>query len=168
MALSADTTHETRPGPLRSGAFTVKNAATIYGNALVGLGMPGHASAGYVFPYAPAAYVCPVGFAIGPEQLGDTSASPVPTTEVSIEEHERKLTITGLAGTVADVGKAVWASADGTFTLTEQSNGWVIGTIKESVSATQAWVAIHSWQQFLLQYRTEVAQVFSPTPTPTP
>lgn len=158
-----------RSGPDNIWRIPVVDSDIAYAGTLVGLALPGHASAGYLVPYAPAANLCPIGFALDSAVTGDSSATPKPAQSVDIGGGIHLLTVAGIAGTQADVGDIVWASADDTFTLSEQSNGWPIGRIIGTFSATQVYVLVFSAAVLLEQFWTqETSQAFSPTPTPTP
>lgn len=127
MALAADTPRVYELGDINS--VPVKASTTIYEGAAVGL-TSGYARglvAGDDF----------VGFA---ERQADNSA--VATDGAIncrvISKGLAELTITGVA--VTDVGLPVYASADGTFTLTQGSNSY-IGNVYRYVKANTAIVA---------------------------
>lgn len=127
MALSADTPRDYELGDINS--VPVKASTKIYEGAAVGL-TSGYARglvAGDDF----------VGFA---ERQADNSAV---ATDGNINcrvisKGIAKLTITGVA--VTDVGLPVYASADGTFTLTQGSNSY-IGNVYRYVTTNTAMVA---------------------------
>lgn len=127
MALSADTPRDYELGDINS--VPVKASTKIYEGAAVGL-TSGYARglvAGDDF----------VGFA---ERQADNSAV---ATDGNINcrvisKGIAKLTITGVA--VTDVGLPVYASADGTFTLTQGSNSY-IGNVYRYVTTDTAMVA---------------------------
>ncbi len=127
MALSADTPRVYELGDINS--VPVKASTTIYEGAAVGL-TSGYARglvAGDDF----------VGFA---ERQADNSAV---ATDGAINCRVKSkgiatLTITGVA--VTDVGQPVYASDDGTFTLTQGSNSY-IGNVYRYVGANTAQVA---------------------------
>lgn len=127
MALAADTPRVYELGDINS--VPVKASTTIYEGAAVGL-TSGYARglvAGDDF----------VGFA---ERQADNSA--VATDGAIncrvISKGLAELTITGVA--VTDVGQPVYASADGTFTLTQGSNSY-IGNVYRYVTTNTAIVA---------------------------
>lgn len=127
MALSADTPRDYELGDINS--VPVKASTKIYEGAAVGL-TSGYARglvAGDDF----------VGFA---ERQADNSATATDgyiNCRV-ISKGIAKLTITGVA--VTDVGLPVYASADGTFTLTQGSNSY-IGNVYRYVTTNTAMVA---------------------------
>lgn len=127
MALSADTPRVYELGDINS--VPVKGSAKIYEGSAVGLtsGYARALTAGDDF----------VGFA---ERQADNSAD---STDGAINcrvisKGLIKLTITGVA--VTDVGLPVYASADGTFTLTQSTNSY-IGNVYRYVTTDTAIVA---------------------------
>jgi len=133
MALSADTPRVYELGDINS--VPVKASTTIYEGAAVGI-TSGYARglvAGDDF----------VGFA---ERQADNSATATDgyiNCRV-ISRGLAKLTITGVA--VTDVGQPVYASADGTFTLTQGSNSY-IGLVYRYVTTDTAIVAFKATGQ---------------------
>jgi hypothetical protein len=127
MALSADTPRDYELGDINS--VPVKASTKIYEGAAVGL------TSGYA-----RGLVAGDDFAGFAERQADNSAV---ATDGNINcrvisKGIAKLTITGVA--VTDVGLPVYASADGTFTLTQGSNSY-IGNVYRFVGANTAMVA---------------------------
>lgn len=147
-------------------SFRVVNADIVYASALVGQALIGHASAGYILPYAPAALLCPIGWSVDPAVTGDTSASPVPEASIDIGGGGKLLTVTGIANTIADIGKDVFPVTDNTFNLVRVANQIAIGTIYRSHSSTQVWVQTEPMWKYLNMW--DVDEVPTPTPSPTP
>lgn len=140
MALAADTPRITSPAS--STTAQVANTAVAYDGALLAMGTPQHAtsaSRGRVFPWTGALGEFPLGFCYQGKVTGDTSATPPNATSVWIADTRvNSCPVTGLAGTVADNMKWVYATADGTFTLTRPAdpNGEPVGvTIQFQTSA---------------------------------
>lgn len=140
MALSADTPRDTSTA--NGTNAQVANTAIAYDGGFQAMGTASHgtaASRGRVFPFTGAAGEFPIGFAIQGKVTGDTSATPPTTTSIWLADTRvNSCPVTGLAGTVADNCKWVYATADGTFTLTRPSdpNGDPVGlTIQFKTSA---------------------------------
>lgn len=127
MALSANTI---RPydtdGPITNNELPVKASSTIYEGSAVG------ASAGYARALVAADQF--LGFALA-KAVGGTSDGDV---RVNVRSAGRvQLTVTAA---VTDIGADVYASDDGTFTLTATSNSFV-GKIHRWVSSTVSIVS---------------------------
>jgi len=140
MALAADTPRITSPA--NSTTAQVANTAVAYDGALLAMGTPQHgtsASRGRVFPWTGALGEFPLGFCYQGKVTGDTAATPPDATSVWIADTRvNSCPVTGLAGTVADNMKWVYATADGTFTLARPAdpNGEPVGvTIQFQTSA---------------------------------
>lgn len=131
MALSADTPRDYELGTINE--LPVKASTKIYEGAAVG-----DDAAGYVRglvagdPFR--------GFAQRQADNSDVATDGNINCKV-ITEGKVKLTITGIA--ITDVNKAVYASADGTFTLTEGSNSH-IGYVFRYVAANTAIVCFYN------------------------
>ena len=157
-----------RVGPANIWRVPVVNGDIVYAGTLVGLGMTGHAGAGYLVPYTSVTKLCPIGFALDAAVTGDSSASPKPAQSVDIGGGVHLLTVVGIAGTQADLGKRVWATADDTFSLVEQDAGYSIGVVLAAYSSTQVYVLVHPASVLLMRYHSVAEPDFTPTPTPTP
>ena len=132
MALSALVRRQSQLG--HQAEFGVLANAVIFQGAAIGL------SAGYARPLTAGDPF--IGFAL--ETVTGSAANGGKTVAVETEGNY-KLTITSVA--ITDVGKAVYASDDGTFTLTQGSNSR-IGTVYAYDSANTAWVAFETVDKF--------------------
>lgn len=166
MTLAADATLIKVGASIKS--FRVVNGDIIYASALVGLALPGHGSEGFILPYAPAAFLCPIGFAMDAAITGDSSGTPVPRQSVDIGGGIIRLTVTGIANTVADVGKKVFPLTDNTFNLVEILNQIRIGNIVDSVSSTQVDVLVPPMFKLLNDWYENEQPTPTPTATPSP
>lgn len=136
MALSANVIRQSHGDPASMQA-QVANTAVLYQGAYVAGGSESHgtaASRGRIFPWTGAAGQIPLGFSLSGAITGDTSATPPTAARVgtgpSIVEF---CPVTGLAGTVVDNFKKVYATADGTFTLTRPAapNDFPVGFTRQ-------------------------------------
>ena len=130
MALSTDTPREAI-SKISMGDQVV-NAAVVYGGAFVAMGMQGHgtsANRGRLYGYNDEAGALPLGFSMGYVATGATSTNPPPETEVDLLGGRYYVGVTGAAGDRTDVGKLVYASDDGTFTLTRPTVGHALGMV---------------------------------------
>ncbi len=145
-------------------ALRVKDGETIFAGAFVALAGPGHATDdGYALNYvADVAGTIPVGWALQ-KVVGDTDASPVPDVEVDIGGRLiEKCSVTGAAGDVTDVGKPVYMTDNGTFTLTAPTTGQrrvKIGYISRFVSAGKADVYTFSFAELLAIYHATNGEI---------
>jgi hypothetical protein len=127
MALSADTPRIYELGDINE--VPVKASTSIYEGAAVGM------TSGYARGLVAGDQF--VGFAQRKADNSATATDGYINCKV-ISKGLIKLTISGIA--VTDIGKAVYASADGTFTLTEGSNS-PIGTVYRYVTTDTCVVA---------------------------
>lgn len=151
MALSAAVVREDRGTELMNPQ--VVNTAVVYAGGLTALCNRDHgtsASRGRAKPWAGLIGERPIGFdnhqsaVIGSSvggTTGDTSASPI--VRVGVDGSGRtfaRLAVSNLAGTIADVGRLVYATADGTFdiSLPALPNRLPIGIIADFFSSTLA------------------------------
>lgn len=143
MALAANTTRRARAFPAGGAEGEAVNAAEIYGGAYLAAGGPSHATAttrGRYLPWASTINQIPMGFA-RTRETGATAAVPAPTAKVNPEPVViERLAVTG-ASALGDFGKKVYASDDGTFTLTRPAVGIPVGFVLNWVSATLCDVA---------------------------
>lgn len=151
MAISTDTIRPGLDGQTHV-ALVAKSGETIYAGSFVAIGGPGHADAGYAFKYVPdVANVIPVGFATK-NVVGDgTKLVPVKIGGGIL----RAITVAGVAGSIADVGKEVYLTDDGTFTVAAQTSGnrrHIVGIITRYVTATTFDVLTYSFTDNLLRY----------------
>ena len=112
--------------------YEVIAAERVYEGAAVALN-----ASGYAAPLSPASGYIFKGFAVKHADNHD-GAEGAKTVQV-YQKGKLELSVTGVAG-VSDVGKAVYASDDDTFTLTKGSNLF-IGTVDRYVSTGVAIVA---------------------------
>src|SRR3989304_3376522 len=127
MVLAAtDTSHIVRTGSLyREDGITDE----FYAGGYAAIGSPNHgtsATVGRILPFNDAAEYIPLGFIVN-RVTGDVSASEIPEVIVDIEGGIRYVSVTGLVGTKADLSAMVYATDDGTFTLTRPTVGIALG-----------------------------------------
>lgn len=141
MALAANGTAVVRDNVQL--AIQAANTAIIFNQSRLAGGDRSHATAasrGRAFPYTGADGEIPLGFSTS-RQTGDTSATPIveATADLSGRVH-KNIAVTGLAGTVADNLRKVYAiTDDNTFTITKPStNALPVGVISRFISATNA------------------------------
>ena len=145
-------------------AFRVKDAETIFAGAFVALAGPSHATAdGYALNYvADVAGIIPCGWALQ-KVVGNISATPVPEVEVDIGGRlVEKCAVTGAAGDITDVGKPVYLTDNGTFTLTAPTSGQrrvKIGYVTQFVSAGVADVYTFSFAELLALYHATNGEI---------
>lgn len=162
MALSAPAVRRSRPADLVQPQ--VVNAAVVYPGGYTAWANQNHAtsaSRGRTLPWTGAAGQIPAGFCDAQTPVlgstvtgttGNTSASPI--TRVGIDGAGRiveRCAVTGLAGTIADVNKLVYATDDTTFSLVYPSapNQTPVGIVVDFVSSTLAHVEFFSRQTLL-------------------
>ena len=151
MALSADTIRDVRTRSIQ--AFKVLNTSVIYKGSQTSIAGPTHAtgaSQGYSFAYTGAAGEIPVGFSdVG--KTGDTSASPVVENYVSFEGVTlEQIAVTGVSA-ITDIGKPIYMSDDGTFTLTRPTRGIAFGVVIRWHSSTSCDAFFFSFEALLNQ-----------------
>lgn len=136
MALSANLVRRKRETMVM--AWQAVHSSAIYAGGYMALGSRDHATAanrGRIYPYNDELGAIPLGFALQ-QQTGNTGASPIPEAEVEIGETiVQNCAVTGAAGTYADVGRLVYATDDGTFTLTRPTIGIALGMIVRARAA---------------------------------
>lgn len=165
MTLAADVQMIKRTHVINN--FRAVDSDILYAGALVGIALPGHASAGYILPYAPAQYLMPIGFAMDAAVTGDASASPVPEQSVDIGGGIVALTVTGIANDVTDIGKRVFPLTDNTFALVESAAYQImIGIVVGNRSSTEVDVLVCPMCSIAAIWEAE--EIPTPTPTPTP
>lgn len=145
MALARDTFYQertdTKLGPV------VQSGAVIYGSALMALGHPTHATSGkrgLAYPFNDEAGAIPLGFADQP-LTGDGSLRASIAAGSSI----RRVAVTGASSAAASNGKWVFATDDGTFTLTKTVPNIPVGIVVDWVVSTTAWVYFLSFGELL-------------------
>ncbi len=126
---------------LYAGAYQCVNART-HGTV---------ASVGRVQPYTSTANQIPVGFQRAENKTGDTSATPIPRSNLwAGPVIVKSLAITGLAGTFADVGRIFYATADDTFTLTRTDPDLPLGIITDFETASVATARFFSMAELAI------------------
>ena len=139
-ALSTDTPRTT--ATILGTQAQVVNADTAYLGGVAAVCTPQHAtsgSRGRTEPFSGAVGQLVAGLYSRATRLGDTAASPPVATSISIEDQRVEyLEVSGLAGTVADNFKLVYASTDNDFTLTRPSapNGSPVGIVVQFRTST--------------------------------
>lgn len=122
-------------------SLEVVNAAVIYNGALCSF----DTTTGGIKPFDGTKADQIAGWHFGDTITGDTSANPKVRAAIYTGPGVwRNLTVAGLAGTVADQGKPVWATDDGTYTVTDPSStGAEVGTVGKWISATKCDVKMN-------------------------
>ena len=134
MALSGNATYTTQSNEVIN--VPVKSGATIYNGALL---MDNSGAT----PYDGTIGAILLGWHFG-DVNDDASSSPIKTAKIARGGFRiLGLAVTGLGGTIADVGLPVYATDDGTYTITNPTTHTVrVGTISRFVSASVADVAM--------------------------
>jgi len=146
-ALSTDTPRTT--ATILGTQAQVVNADTAYSGGVAAVCTTQHAtsgSRGRTEPFSGAVGQLVAGLYSRATRLGDTSASPPTATSISIEDQRVEyLAVTGLAGTVADNFKLVYASTDNDFTLTRPSapNGNPVGIVVQFRTSTTCDIILY-------------------------
>ncbi len=106
------------------------------------------------------------GWHVGEQTTGDTSASPPPRAQIISGPFTwHACPVTGLAGTVADQGKRVWATDDGTYTVIDPGSiGAEVGMVEYYINSTTADVIMHN----VLGHVDSLSALPTPTPSPSP
>lgn len=146
MALSADLIRRTRNAFLAE--LEVANAATVYQGGYMAAGSWNHgtsASQGRAFAWTKSAHEIPLGFpepdtTVAAGLLGNTSASPIPKVAFNPKHPAGKgiverVTVVG-ASARADFAKRVYATDDGTFTLTRADPDMPVGFVMRWITST--------------------------------
>jgi hypothetical protein len=137
MALAANANYTVRDTvQLACQAVT---AAELYNGAYLYGGSRDHATAinrGRIAPWSGVAGQIPLGFA-SKRTTGNTAVVPIVEGEVDLGGRVMKnIAVTGLAGTVADNFRVVYATDDNTFTLVRPAVGHPVGIVTRFISAT--------------------------------
>ena len=111
-----------------------------------------------------------LGWHVDESVTGDTSASPKPRASLITGPFRwPSAPVSNLAGTVADNGKRVWATDDGTYTVQDPGgNGAEVGYVDNYVSSSYADVIFFMRGGYVDTLSTLPTPSPSPTPTPTP
>lgn len=122
-------------------ALEAVDAASIFNQSAMMLGAASHGTAatrGRAQAWNDEVGAIPLGWSMA-RTTGDTAASPIVNAEVDLQSRIfSNVAVTGLAGTVADVGKVVYMTDDATFTLTRPTLGHPMGVISRWRSSTNA------------------------------
>lgn len=141
MALSANANIVTRAtGGAREFTSIVKSGSVIYNGALC---MFDTTSGGLVEPYAAGANLILAGWHLGDTVTGSSS---YPVAKLHSQIGTVLLTVATLANDSTDIGKPVYATDDGTYTVTAPANGVVVGTVVQNAlggfaASGTAWVS---------------------------
>lgn len=140
----------------------IKNSSVLYYGALVSC----DTDTGAAKPYDGTESDKLLGWHVEESVTGDTSASPKPRASLITGPFRwRKCPVSNLAGTVADNGKRVWATDDGTYNVQDPGgSGAEVGYIDNYVNSSYADVIMH----FRGGYCDTLSTLPTPTPTPTP
>lgn len=134
MALSANARYTTKPDTIIN--VPVKSGATIYDGSLC---MGGATTGGPATPYDGTIGAILLGWNFG-DVNDDGTASPTKTAKLAKGGFIfLGLTVAGLSGSAADIGKKVYATDDGTYTVTSNTThqvpvGFVCGTVASAPS----------------------------------
>lgn len=137
--------------------FPVANTVTAYAGGLQALWMPGGTAPGFAVPWTAAAFKVPVGFhrplRVNGSVAGDGTLVNANRSNIwGASQFIVDLAVTGLAGTGADNGQLVYATADGTFTLTPPASlALPVGVVVKEQTATICTVQFFSFVENLLQ-----------------
>ena len=107
-----------------------------------------------------------LGWHVEETKTGDTTASPKPRASLITGPFRwTNCPVSNLAGTVADNGKRVWATDDGTYNVTDPGGaGAEVGYVDNYVSSSLADVIFY----FRGGYVDTLSVLPTPSPTPTP
>jgi len=127
MALAANADYDVRPvvrvDPI---AMVLLTAAVAYSGAL----LSHDTTTGAVKPFDGTQTDRLAGWHFGDAVTGLTTATPAPRAKVTRGGFSIKdLTVGGLANTAADYGAPVYATDDGTYTITDPGSGQKIGVV---------------------------------------
>ena len=164
MALSANRTDLVISQDSLSGKITpeILDDAVLYYGALCSC----DADTGACKPYDGTEADKMLGWHVEESITGDTSASPKPRASlITGPFYWHRCPVTGLAGTAADIGKRVWATDDGTYTVTDPGSvGTEVGVVVMYSTSSVADV----WMRNILGQVDVYSVLPTPTPTPTP
>ncbi len=134
MALTGNAFYTTKGNDVLN--VPVKSGATIYDGALL---MADTTTGGAAEPYDGTIGAILLGWHFG-DVNDDATSSPTKTAKLAVGSFTvLGLTVAGLGGTAADIGKAVYATDDGTYTVTNPTTHTVVaGHVQNYVSASVA------------------------------
>lgn len=126
MALSANTNYDVRMTTgVRPVSMVIKNSSVVYNGAL----LSHDTTEGEVKPFDGTQTDKLVGWHFGDSKTGNSSEPRVRATVWKGGFIIKDLTVGGLLNTSADYGAPVYATADGTYTVTDPGSGQKIGRI---------------------------------------
>lgn len=158
MALTGNANYDFRPA--NEEAIEIVDAVQIFAHSYTAIVHRNDTVAterGRLRPFTSANFRIPLGLSQDKDLGNLAPTSPQATgpikAKISFTRGDaRTLPVTGLAGTFADVGREVYATDDGTFTLTRAAKAALIGFVVQPRSSAQAVVALISGlDQLLLQ-----------------
>ena len=152
MALARDENYDTHTG--KNLDPQIVNAARVYGQAVVGVGLPGIATAaeqGRAKPWVPENSLMPAVMSVDGDTTGNTAAADPPRLRLDTEKRVLKeVTVAGLAGDQTDMFRMVYMSDDNTFTITPPATlAFPVGLTTRAVTATTADVMLLSLETLL-------------------
>jgi hypothetical protein len=157
MALSSSNSRPSKGADVLN--TQIADAVQLYAGSLGGLRGPGHATTqGYLDTFDNEAGMVPLGGFIHHQELGDTSASPPTRAAVTLCPGLYELAVTGAASR-ADIGKAVYATDDDTFTLTRPANGRALGVVLDWRTSTSCQVYLFGAQGLAPYTTTEIVSL---------
>lgn len=132
MALSANAFHATKPTEIVN--CPVKTGATIYNESLL---MAATTSGGAATPYDGTIGAILLGWHFG-DVNDDASSSPGKSAKIAVGRFVFKsLTVAGLSGTSSDIGVKVYATDDGTYTISNPTTHTVVvGNVCRHISSS--------------------------------
>jgi hypothetical protein len=140
MALATDHVYDVTPAQLVNPEIV--NTDRVFGGSYVMLGSFDHATPadrGRVQAWNDEEGAIPFCFSIKGDTTGDTTVADPPDSNLDIFPRIIKgLTVAGLAGSVLDISRLVYATDDNTFTITPPALASPLGIIVDSVSAAAA------------------------------
>lgn len=132
----------------------VVNAAVLFPGAYQCINNRDHgtaASVGRAAPYTSSANQTPAGFQRANTATGDTAATPIPRANLWVGPViVKSLAVTGLAGTFADTGRLIYATADDTFTFTRTDPDIAIGIVTDFQTSALATVRFFSYAELAI------------------
>jgi len=168
MALSANRTDFDIHQDDRSIRATpeIKNTSVLYYGALCSC----DAGTGACKPFDGTESDKLLGWHVEESVTGATGSTPKPRASLITGPFRwPSMPLTGLAGTVADNGKRIWATDDGTYTVLDPGgSGAEVGYIDNYVSSSYADAILFNRGGYVDTLSVLPTPTPSPTPTPTP
>jgi hypothetical protein len=151
MARTADVFNEDTKGqPLGSMALPIVSAAVAFEGSYLAGGIAEHGTAanrGRLYPFNDETGAVPLGFC---HQGGTGNSGGTVFGAFDPRGGMRKVLVTGATAQATDFLKYVYATDDGTFTLTRPTLGVPIGVVWEFVSGTTCWVYFLGFEAMLV------------------